>query len=180
MLTINVLSEDQVRSEVSRDVSVAQAATPSKITMPMNLLRITIQSNSMVSALNTNMVLSIIFDEIFVEPTLYNVDSSFSTVNPNMPVIACTSTDATAPSKFLLESQINYGFTKRYDPFIIWPPSDDKSFILSEFVVNGFYTGCYPLAGILASTLDCLYEIQCLELLPDYFPSLNTVCVIKL
>ncbi|UJR12873.1 hypothetical protein I4U23_017047 [Adineta vaga] len=30
-----------------------------------------------------------------------------------------------------------------------------------------------PLDGFLRSTLDCLYDIQCLELLMEYFPSLN-------
>ena len=40
-------------------------------------------------------------------------------------------------------------------------------------IINGFYVGCTPFEALLESTLDCLYEIECLHLLNNYFPSLN-------
>ncbi|CAF1633602.1 unnamed protein product, partial [Adineta steineri] len=40
-------------------------------------------------------------------------------------------------------------------------------------IVNGFFAACTPLEALLQSTLDCLYEIECLHLLSDYFPVLN-------
>ena len=42
-------------------------------------------------------------------------------------------------------------------------------------MVKGFSAGCTPLEALLPSTLDCLYHIQCLQLLFDYFPSLKQV-----
>lgn len=41
--------------------------------------------------------------------------------------------------------------------------------------IDGFFMGCTPFESILQATLDCLYEIQCIQLLNDYFPSLKEV-----
>ena len=46
--------------------------------------------------------------------------------------------------------------------------------------VSGFFAGCTPLEALLPSTLDCLYDVQCLLLLLNYFPTLNKVCSIRL
>ncbi|CAF1263473.1 unnamed protein product [Adineta ricciae] len=40
-------------------------------------------------------------------------------------------------------------------------------------VIDGFFSGCTVLDGLLVSTLDCLYNPQCLEQLTSYFPDLN-------
>ena len=40
-------------------------------------------------------------------------------------------------------------------------------------IVKGFFAACTPLEALLKSTLDCLYDIHCLKLLPEYFPSMN-------
>ena len=40
-------------------------------------------------------------------------------------------------------------------------------------IVKGFFAACTPLEALLKSTLDCLYEINCLQLLTEYFPSMN-------
>ncbi|CAF4117366.1 unnamed protein product, partial [Adineta steineri] len=39
--------------------------------------------------------------------------------------------------------------------------------------IEGFFAGCTPLEGLLNSTLDCFYDIKCVQLLADYFPTLN-------
>ncbi|CAF1281000.1 unnamed protein product [Adineta steineri] len=39
--------------------------------------------------------------------------------------------------------------------------------------LEGFFAGCTPVEGLLVNTLDCLYDIKCVELLIDYFPTLN-------
>ncbi|CAF0815388.1 unnamed protein product [Adineta steineri] len=40
-------------------------------------------------------------------------------------------------------------------------------------IVSGFFAAYTPLEALLQSTLDCLYEIKCLQLLSGYFPALN-------
>lgn len=44
-------------------------------------------------------------------------------------------------------------------------------------VVNRFFAACTPLEGLLQSTLDCLYDIQCINLLINYFPNINEVSI---
>jgi hypothetical protein len=48
---------------------------------------------------------------------------------------------------------------------------------VNSTLVKGFFVGCNPLEGLLQSTLDCLYDIQCLQLLTEYFPNLKPVCI---
>ncbi|CAF1633955.1 unnamed protein product [Adineta ricciae] len=45
----------------------------------------------------------------------------------------------------------------------------------NSIIVKGFYIGCYPVEAILQSTLDCLYDIDCLQLLTNYFPKLQHI-----
>ncbi|UJR18319.1 hypothetical protein I4U23_005221 [Adineta vaga] len=42
-------------------------------------------------------------------------------------------------------------------------------------IVNGFFTGCTPIEALLQSTLNCLYETKCLQLLLDYFLILQQI-----
>ncbi|CAF0768602.1 unnamed protein product [Adineta steineri] len=45
---------------------------------------------------------------------------------------------------------------------------------LSLFIgVSGFWEACYELDALFKSTLDCLYDADCLVLFLDYFPSLR-------
>ena len=41
--------------------------------------------------------------------------------------------------------------------------------------INGFFVGCLPFEALLQSTLDCLYDINCLRLFSKYFPNFNQV-----
>ena len=43
--------------------------------------------------------------------------------------------------------------------------------------MEGFSGGCFPLDAILSSTLQCLCNTSCLEILPNYFPGFSRVCV---
>lgn len=41
------------------------------------------------------------------------------------------------------------------------------------FIVPGFLVGCYPFEALLQSTLECLYNISCIELLSSMYNSSN-------
>ena len=66
--------------------------------------------------------------------------------------------------------------------FFLTDPNAGRHGIIEKLVasamVDGFFAGCTTLEALLPSTLNCLYDIQCLLLLPDYFPNLNQVCSI--
>ncbi|CAF1313697.1 unnamed protein product [Adineta ricciae] len=44
---------------------------------------------------------------------------------------------------------------------------------LNSTLIKGFFGGCTPFQALLHSTLDCLYDIECIHLLIKYFPNLN-------
>ncbi|CAF4284217.1 unnamed protein product, partial [Adineta steineri] len=48
-----------------------------------------------------------------------------------------------------------------------------KNKIIPNATVDGFFSACTPLDGLLVSTLDCLYSSTCLKNFADYFPDLN-------
>jgi hypothetical protein len=41
------------------------------------------------------------------------------------------------------------------------------------FIVPGFYVGCYPLEALLQSTLECLYNISCINQLKSMYNPTN-------
>ncbi|UJR18487.1 hypothetical protein I4U23_005393 [Adineta vaga] len=75
----------------------------------------------------------------------------------------CSNTNATSEVGFLSISE-----NSLYEIRQTW--SKPRS---NESLVSGFFTGCTPLEAVLRSTLDCLYKIQCLELLKNKFPGIN-------
>ncbi|CAF1371606.1 unnamed protein product [Adineta ricciae] len=49
----------------------------------------------------------------------------------------------------------------------------DMSPMPNSSSVTGFFVACTPIEAILKSTLYCLYKVECLQLLLDYFPNLE-------
>ncbi|CAF1509726.1 unnamed protein product [Adineta ricciae] len=45
--------------------------------------------------------------------------------------------------------------------------------VLDEYQVTGFLTSCTVLEAVRNSQLDCLYDIDCLKFMLNYFPDLN-------
>ncbi|CAF4151516.1 unnamed protein product, partial [Adineta steineri] len=149
-----LLVEDEVRSQVIENIKLIRASTYVQISSSLNFMQIITQSNSLISALNTNAHLSITEED---NETFYLAISSTLYYRKNMP--------------FGFYS-IPYGFGDLFDDY--WPdiPFSQTSPNISG-VVDGFLSGCTPFDGLLASTLDCLYSNKCLEQLIDYFPNLN-------
>ena len=56
---------------------------------------------------------------------------------------------------------------------------DERIEMNSTGSVDGFFTECTPTEAILNSTLDCLYNMSCLQLLFDHFPFLDRVSVCR-
>ncbi|CAF4171623.1 unnamed protein product, partial [Adineta steineri] len=137
-------------------------------------MQIITQSNSLISALNTNAHLSITEED---NETFYLARSPTVYYRKNMPlfvytaeIYSCNLVNSLVPSGFY---SIPYGFSDLFDDEY-WPDTlfSQTSPNISD-VVDGFLSGCTPFDGLLASTLDCLYSNQCLEQLIDYFPNLN-------
>ena len=83
-----------------------------------------------------------------------------------------------------METNVSYcGVVDTFTPAVIYSSSPLSSDELIRWTdppenatfVKGFFTGCNAFESLLQSTLDCLYEIGCLQLLNDHFPFVNQV-----
>jgi hypothetical protein len=132
-----------------------------------------IRANSIVSALNTNMdvtlwVLSDSIVELLVRPTFYfNRSDPIHYATISSP---CNLKSPVVPSAFYSTSFDEIMYNHR-----TWPENLPFFSPLPSVFVDGFYGGCTPFDALLHSTLDCLYNLHCLENFIDYFPSINQV-----
>ena len=170
-VTVNLLPEVQVRSEVNGTYELFKSSLSTRIISFLNYLRITTRANYLVSALNTNLLVTVqdIWDMYAV--SLKQIDY-FPTHYRSRSVhkLQCGTANPTSKTSFFTFSRED-SLDEHYE----WYQPDPTSTI-----VSGFYAGCTPLEGLLESTLDCLYDIECLELLLDYFPILDQVRMILL
>jgi hypothetical protein len=103
---------------------------------------------------------------LFPSPTFYNLINL--TNNRLTDILNCVTDNAISTTGFFSISN-----DSDYSPHVYWStPASNAT------LVDGFFSGCTASKALLQSTLDCLYNIQCIELLINYFPALNQVKLI--
>ena len=124
-----------------------------------------IRSNYFVSTLNTNFMLASYLTNnqyaIYRLQTRYTPTTSQGAIATRN--ILCGLDNLIYPVGFFPDIMTTATFTRA--TWLI--PTEDIP------TIEGFFAGCTPLEGILASTLDCLYHIECIQLLISYFPTLK-------
>jgi hypothetical protein len=140
----------------------------------ISFLQIITQSNSLISALNTNVHFNLETYlnrsyELYMENTNYVNESNYQNT---MQITPCDKTNVVTSSGFYSESYNLHGSEADY-----WPEYPPYFKVNASAMVDGFFGGCMALDALFASTLDCLYDVKCLQLLIDYFPNLNQVCI---
>ena len=167
LTTIYLLTEEQVQSNVNATIETFRTSLSIQMVSFLNYLRIIMQANFFISALSTNVAIAWVFSA-----QQYTIDGFPITYDPatiigsvNGKAILCSDSNPISPASFL--SLVN---TSDLQSHALWYPPNDNSTL-----IDGFYAACTPLEALLASTLDCLYDIGCLHLLVDHFPSLNQV-----
>lgn len=172
LVTIQLLQEKEVQAYANENMQIANVRTAVQVNSPLNFLRITTRSNSLVSALNTNAFISLVNDvgrtDIFIHSTRYvdkNASQDFFFQSP-----PCYLVDSTTPAGFYILSSYDSAYRHEY-----WPYKPDYYEFNASVLVDGFFGGCTPLDALLTSTLDCLYDINCLQTFPAYFPALQRV-----
>lgn len=181
LITIYLLSEKQVQSEVNTTVENLKSSASVRINSFMDYLRTTNRASFFISALNTNFMIGVVciffclFFSIFFINKTEEWDSSiiitgYETAYLELhdyysTAIECSHENPTTEAIFTSLSEFNSVDTYWYTPFTAVP------------IVNGFFAACTPLEGLLQSTLDCLYDIQCISLLINYFPNINEVSI---
>ncbi|CAF1531411.1 unnamed protein product [Adineta ricciae] len=159
LVSLYLLSREQIQMEINRTIESLKKSASFQVESFLTYLKTIIQANYLISALNTNSIVLI-----------SRMKSKFLTLHPEsvrserdgldqMCSMNAVVTNATlGPHKY--ES-----IPATYRLFLHTMPGST--------IVNGFFTGCTTLGALLQSTLDCLYETKCLQLLIDYFPILQ-------
>lgn len=148
-------------------VQFFKSSLSTRIISFINYLRLVTRANSYISSLNTNALISLTSDysEIFLT-------GEFELYNPNIyndliaDGISCANENPISPAAFFTPI---YNTTYNGETWRYHPPNST--------LVNGFFAGCTPLEALLKSTFDCLYDTICLQLLTQYFPAINQVCL---
>lgn len=168
LITIYLVSEQKIQSEVNSTIQSLKSSLLTRTISLIDYFRIVTQSNNFVSSLNTNARLYILWED----PSIYNIayfaqyTHDFYTYMEG-EAISCGIVHSTAPAVLYLSPT-----DEHYEMGYLWlEPTQYATF------VDGFYAGCSPFEALLKSTLHCLYEVDCLQLLNDYFPSLNQVYI---
>ncbi|CAF1468909.1 unnamed protein product [Adineta ricciae] len=164
LITAYLHHELTVQEEIHGTIEFLKTSEINRFMSFLNYLRTIIKEQRMVSALNTNYITFIQLDStahssIFAyqiyHPTGNNQNTS---CDLNSTVIAATLSPLSIDDSDIL----------RRVQMIPLPNST---------TVNGFFAGFRVFDAFLASTLDCLYSEECIQLLRSYFPRLHQMNV---
>ena len=175
LITVKLISESELRSQIIATADVARTNTPAQIISALNFLEATTRSNSLISALNRNTTTSV-----------FRNNRGFLTVS-TIPIYVSSDTlsaetDQLGPPCYLEISTVPAGFYQvayyeNTSHSRLWPVEYPGRWVIPSATVNGFFGACNPLNALLASTLDCLYNSTCLQPFTHYFPRLNQVFI---
>ncbi|UJR17370.1 hypothetical protein I4U23_004265 [Adineta vaga] len=160
LVSIDLLSKIKVEGHINESIGFYNTSGSIRISSFLNYLRTITLTNYLISALNTNLVISFEKDKFsetsfFLNPTRYLPDDT-------MEYIHCGTQNPIGKAWFYYvhdePSKLHH---------IYWQEAPKLP------SVNGFYGSCTPIEALLSSTLDCLFDIDCLELFSDYFPAID-------
>ncbi|CAF3706074.1 unnamed protein product, partial [Adineta steineri] len=169
LVTVELLSENEVQSQIDVSIKLAQTSTPVQATLFLHYLQAATRLNSFVSALNTNAAMSVyLYEQIVTWDADFTHYNDKNAADLAYEITSCDSINSVVPAGFYSSS---YEDSTNYH--LYWPADLPVFEPVASAMVDGFFGGCYPLDALLASTLDCLFNISCLERLGNYFPALS-------
>ncbi|CAF1332836.1 unnamed protein product [Adineta ricciae] len=179
--SVDLLSEQEVQAKIQTNIDLIRSGILTQVNLYFDFLQIFTRSNSFITALNTNTYFAdwrtmndaTIIDRLYI---LYVKYIDLDAPSSSDIVSTCDLINGiVVPSGFLSFAAENGLYDIIYRQY--WPtyPPDFEPDISA--LVDGFFSGCTPLDGILESTFDCLYNLTCLQVLADYFPGLYRVYI---
>ncbi|CAF1303717.1 unnamed protein product [Adineta steineri] len=169
-VTIQLLTEDEVRSQVNEMVTLTQNNLHVQLASALTFLRTTTESNTLFSAsLDTYQVQVRAATVNFYGPTAGRPWSQTKCTLEKTGVMAAILYPFPA-------ADIDIDHLGRYNFDYFYAINGPFG---SYITVNGFTGGLLPMESLLISTLDCLYDVECLQLFVKSFPALNKVCMIQ-
>lgn len=166
IVTVSLLPQSKVQLEVDARIQLFESSLATRIISFIDYFRIVTQSNNFISSLNTNA--AIVHSTYERVKDLYSMSTYYysTTITDNNTRVTnpiyCGTVHTVTRAAICSTLPLNFSSLLKWTD-----PTEDCS------LVKGFYTGCMPFESILQTTFDCLYEIECLQLLVDNFPCLN-------
>lgn len=153
------LSVDSLQSKVSSLMDQIRSNGPWLLTTSLLVIRVSTMGNQLMSGLGTDSF-------VYMPPYRQNMASVGLNVykTPNNSTCRCSPIN-----KCLVPAAIYSNPTTQ--TFGIYDLN------ITNVRIKGMQTGCYPLEGLLASTLECYYDLSCFQLLASnstVFVPLNT------
>ena len=172
LVTIQLLPEYEVHSEVMSILDLTRTNMPVQLTTTVDFLRIATRSNSLISALNTNVYAtrderSRLDQDLTTESTYFFNKTATNTAGR---LSSCQTKSSTTPAGIYPQSQDD-----RVNSYGHWPEFTGSFEPIASAMIDGFFGACTPFDAVLASTLDCLYNANCIQSLAAHFPKLNHV-----
>ncbi|CAF4207669.1 unnamed protein product [Adineta steineri] len=170
LVTVELFEEEDIQLQVEVMVELVRATAYVQITSLLQHVQMMYHSNTLVSAFGTNAVVQIGSGSVSISST-YQVNPN-DTYSLGSNGLSCTEKIMVTPAVFYAQPLDTSVIDHTYWP-VYYDVNNVNSIVSAS--VDGFFGGCFPLDAVLASTLDCLYNVQCLEILFNYFPALNQV-----
>ena len=168
------MPENEFRSQIMASVDLTYSNIPRQTIVHLNFSEITTRSNSLISALNSNVTITVFqvgngSISLSLQP-IYYMDIGFS-YRPELFKPPCYLEVSTTAAGFYQVS----GYDDANGNFN-WPV-EYPLFRAKPSMVDGFFGACNPFSALLTSTLECLYNITCLDPFVNYFPRLQQVAL---
>ncbi|CAF1085585.1 unnamed protein product [Adineta steineri] len=156
LITIQFTPEDQIQSQVNATIESVMNNLYVQINSTLQFLQIITRSNHFFPA-----------NKLDYFGYLYPNDDGYEILDrtPDYCIFAGSSNIDNYTYPAVLVS-VDYFDSDYYS-------NPDYAYDDNTTGVSGFWQACYQLDAIFKSTLDCLYDANCLALLVDCFPSLN-------
>ena len=168
LVSVQLLSETDVQAEVEATIDLVHSSTSIEVTSIIKFLKLIYRSSYLVSALGTNAIVHRSSNEtyFFAQTYPFGVDRH--------DTISCGESNSVGPAFFMSTANDHYEDKDKFQFELVAYDHFDRN---TSATIQGFSGGCFPYDALLASTLQCLYDVQCLNILPDYFPRFKQVCV---
>ena len=168
LISVQLLSEADLQSQVEASINLVRTSTSIQLTSFIKFLKLIYRSSYLVSALGTNALINRGLNETYFSGQAYSSAADGGTVK------SCGESNLVIPAFFMSAASDHYEANEKfsYDSYV-----DEQLYSNNSATVPGFFGGCFPFDALLASTLQCLYDVQCLHILPDYFPRFKQVAM---
>ena len=173
LVSVKLRGMQDVQSEIEANMNLVFTSTSIEVNSALRFLELMYRSGELVSGLGTNAVVYQGSDR----PSFWGLNYPFKTrfVRDGF----CAESNSVGLAFFITEANTHYGTYDKDWLSVFADISFDYNDVIqnNDTTMEGYFGGCFPLDALLESTLQCLYDSQCLNRLPDYFPGFNQVGV---